>query len=101
MSNCCKVFKNSIFHFRDRETIATNKKDIETKLNEVLTESKRHAIVANNLFHSVLDFAGFKSLDPTSLNTPSVLEPLFPTQYFIAHESIEVNRKEVRNNILI
>ena len=77
--------------FRDRETIAADKKDIETKLNEVLTESKKHAIVANNLFHSVQDFVGFKSLDQ-----PTVLEPLFPTQYFIAHESIEVNRKEVR-----
>ena len=63
-------------------------------MNEVLTESKKHAIVVNNLFHSIQDFVGFKSLDE-----PSVLEPLFPTQYFIAHESIETNRREVSEDL--
>ncbi len=42
-----------VVNFRDRETIATIKKETEEKLNEVLTKSKKHAIVANNLFHTV------------------------------------------------
>ena len=70
--------------------MATNKKETEAKMNEVLTASKKHDIVVNNLFHTIQDFVGFKSLDQ-----PTVLEPLFPTQHFIAHESIETNRKEV------
>ena len=65
-------------------------------MNEVLTESKKHAIVVNNLFHSIQDFVGFKSLDE-----PSVLEPLFPTQYFIAHESIEgVGPAQLKTKVL-
>ena len=63
---------------------------MEGQMNEVLTESKKHVIVVNNVFHNVQDWVGFKSLDQ-----PTVLEPLYPTQFFIAHESIETNRKEV------
>ena len=76
--------------YRDSEQVATNKKEAEAKMNEVLTTLKKHDIVVNNLFHTIQDFVGFKSLDQ-----PTVLEPLFPTQHFIAHESIETNRKEV------
>jgi hypothetical protein len=63
---------------------------MEIDLNQVLTESKKHVIVANNLFHTIQDSVGFKSL-----YNQKVLEPLYPTQFFIAHESIETNRKEV------
>ncbi len=56
MSKVAKHFKLKIIFHRDRESIAANKKEIETQLNEVLTESKKHAIVANNVFHAVQVF---------------------------------------------
>lgn len=67
------------------------KSDTEEEMNEILSENKQRASVSNTMFNKILDNVGYKQNDMTN-----VVEQLLPTEYYISHEYIETNRKEVR-----
>ena len=50
-------------HFRDREQYRSIKMDTEEDMNEMLRPSKQRAVVANSMFHKILDNVGLVAKD--------------------------------------
>ena len=70
------------------------KHDSEEEVRDSLTERRQTATVANTMYNKIHDYIGFKSFEQNN-----VLEQLLPTEYYISHEFIETNRKEVKSFI--
>ena len=54
---------NVMYCFSDREQYRSIKADTEEDMNEMLRPSKQRAVVANAMFHKVLDNVGFVAKD--------------------------------------
>ena len=48
---------------RDREQYRSSKTDTEEDMNEMLRPSKQRAVVANSMFHKILDNVGLVAKD--------------------------------------
>ena len=114
------------FFKRERETFPQEKKQLDDKLNDALKNCKRHGYVTNLMFQKIHENVGiigkrhaapnknmrsffaitysdyiyvFSSIANDESN---VIEPILPTNYHIAYQSIEANRQEVnKENIFI
>ena len=106
------------FFKRERETFPQEKKQLDDKLNDALKNCKRHGYVTNLMFqkiHENVGIIGKKHAAPTknmrsffaitlqlyicfssiANDESNVIEPILPTNYHIAYQSIEANRQEV------
>ena len=82
------------FFLRERDSYPQEKKELDDKLNDALKNCKRHGYVTNLMFQKIHENVGIIANDESN-----VIEPILPTNYHIAYQSVEANRKEV--NILL
>ena len=61
-----------------------------------MTEYKRHSYATDLIFQKVQENVGIIAADQTD-----VIEPFQPTNHFISYQSVEANRQEVKNNIVL
>jgi hypothetical protein len=61
---------------RDREQYRSNKIDTEEDMREMLSSSKQRAIVANSVFHKILDNVGILSKEHNVLTQGRNLQNL-------------------------
>ena len=64
---------NNVMYCSDREQYRSIKADTEEDMNEMLRPSKQRAVVANAMFHKVLDNVGFLAKDYNLARFYSVL----------------------------
>ena len=72
---------NVMYCFSDREQYRSIKADTEEDMNEMLRPSKQRAVVANAMFHKVLDNVGFVAKD---YNLARLLSP------YLAHVEFSI-----------
>lgn len=65
-------------------------------MNEILSETKQRATVVNALFHKILENVGYPSR-----GQKDIVEQILPTEYYIGHEFVEINRMEVSQLVII